>query len=61
MLMNLATRFNHPKKGSGEREGGQGVEGMPIDGGETTRSDDGTVHLRHADTTEGIGFERGKL
>ena len=59
--MNHATRFSHPKEGNGEREGGQGVEGTPIDGGETTGSNDGTVHLRHAGTTEGTGFERGKL
>lgn len=54
-MMNYATRFSHPGQGSGEREGGQRVEGMLIDGGETRRRNDGMDHFRHADTTEKRG------
>ncbi len=57
-MMNFTTDSDHPGAGGrGERQeaGGRGLEGMVIDGEETRRRNDGSIHLRHADTTTEAG------
>lgn len=52
-MINITTYSDHLGAGGrGERQKarGRGIEGMVIDGEETRRRNDGSIHLRPADT-----------
>ena len=63
-MMNYTTNPDNPYaggKGKRQEARGRGLEGMVIDVEETRRRNDGSIHLRHADTTtEAEVPEQGK-